>query len=69
MMVEVISDVIKVVVFASNTNTLLTVDDASIRRHVTVWVDSTQKHRLELQVEHTVPQAHIVAMVTGDVVC
>jgi len=63
MMVEVISDVIKVIVFASNTNTLLAVDDASIRRHVTMWVDSTQKHWLELQVEHN---STSVAMVTGN---
>ena len=35
--------------FASDTDTLLTVDDPTIRRHVTQTVDGAKKHWLELQ--------------------
>lgn len=42
------ANVIEVVVFAADTDTFLTVNDASIAGHCTQWINSTKEQRLKL---------------------
>ena len=47
-MMGVMADIIEIVVFATDTDTFLTVDDTSIAGHGTQWINSTEEQRFEL---------------------
>jgi len=52
MMVNIFSNIIKIIVFATRTDTLLGVDRSDIFGHVTVGIYCTKKDRLELKISY-----------------